>query len=83
MNFNPDSAKYAQEIIFSRKTKKLSHPLLVFNNGNVTQSIYQKLLGIIMDSNLTFENPLKMVTTKTNETIGPLCKLQNLLTRMI
>ena len=55
MNFNPDPTKQAQEVIFSRKTKKLSHPLLVFNNGNVTQSIYQKHLGIILDSKLTFD----------------------------
>ena len=41
MNFNPDPSKQAQEVIFSCKTKKLPHPPLVFNNANVTQSIYQ------------------------------------------
>ena len=35
MNFNPDPNKQAQEVIFSRKTKKLPHPSLVFNNVNV------------------------------------------------
>ena len=50
MNFNPDPTKQAQEVIFIRKTKKLPHPPLVFNNTNVTQSIYQKHLGIILDS---------------------------------
>ena len=60
MNFNPDPTKQAQEVIFSRKTKKLPHPPLVFNNVNVTQSIYQKHLGIILDSKLTFENHLNM-----------------------
>ena len=30
--FNQDTSKQAQEIIFSRKTKKISHPLLRFNN---------------------------------------------------
>ena len=47
MNFNPDLTKQAQEVIFSRKTKKLLHTPLVYNNANVTQSIYQKHLGII------------------------------------
>ena len=28
MNFNPDPSKQAQEIFFSRKTKKISHPSL-------------------------------------------------------
>ena len=31
MSFNPDPSKQAQEIIFSRKTKKICHPLLCFN----------------------------------------------------
>ena len=53
----------------------------MFNIVNVTQSLYQKHLGIILDSKLTFENYLKMVTTKINKTIGILRKLQNLLTR--
>ena len=46
------------------QTKKLLHPSLVFNNAEVTQSIYQKHLGTILDSKLTFESHLKMVTTK-------------------
>ena len=50
MNFNQDPVKQGQEFIFSRKTKKLPHPSLVFNNTNVTQSIYQKHLGIILDN---------------------------------
>ena len=64
IKFHPDLAKQAQEVIFSRKTKKLLHPSLVFNNAEVTQSIYQKHLGTILDSKLTFESHLKMVTTK-------------------
>ena len=83
MNFNPDPTKQAQEVIFIRKTKKLPHPPLVFNNTNVTQSIYQKHLGIILDSKLTFENHINMVTTKINKTIGLLRKLQNLLSRTV
>ena len=81
MNFNPDRTKQAQEVIFSRKTKKLPHPPLVFNNTNVTQSIYQKHLGIILDSKLTFENHINIVATKINKNIGLLSKLQNLLPR--
>ena len=53
----------------------------MFNNANVTQPIYQKHLGIILDSKLRFENHINMVTTKINKTIGLLRKLQNLLPR--
>ena len=77
MNFNPESTKQTQEVIFSRKTKKLPHSPLRLNNANVIQSIYQKQLGIILDSKLTFENHLKMMSTKTNKIIGILCEVQN------
>ena len=53
----------------------------MFNDTNVTQSIYQKHLGLILDFKLAFENHVNMVTTKINKTIGLLRKLQNLLPR--
>ena len=78
MNFNPDPPKQAKEVIFSSKTKNYFTLLYcLFNNANVTQSIYQKHLGIILDSKLTFKNDLKMGTTKINKTVGLLRKLQN------
>ena len=45
MSFNPDRSKQAQEVIFSRKLKKGSHPPLVFNNANVSCYKSQKHLG--------------------------------------
>ena len=80
MNFNPDPTKQAQEVIFSRKTIKLPQPSLAFSNAEVTQSIYQKHLGIILDSKLSFENYLTMGATKINKTIGLLRKLQKPIT---
>ena len=41
MNFNIDSSKQAQEVIFSSITKKLKQPPLIFNNNIVTHSITQ------------------------------------------
>ena len=32
MSFNPDVSKQAQEVIFSRKSHKLAHPPVIFNN---------------------------------------------------
>ena len=80
MSFNPDPSKQAQEVIFSRKLKRVTHPPLVFNNA-VSQRKSQKHLGIILDSKLTFEDHYKTVLSKTNRTIGLLRKLQNLLPR--
>ena len=78
MNFNPDTSKQAQEIIFSRKSKKISHPPLFSNNIQAAQSSSQKHLGIIFDEQLTFCEHLKILTSKINKTIALLRKSQNL-----
>ena len=40
MIFNPDLSKQAQEVIFSRKIKKLLHPTLLFNNIPLNNSLF-------------------------------------------
>ena len=69
MNFNPNTTKHAQDVIFSRKLKKV-HPPLLFNNASVTRTSSQNHLGII-----------KIVSRKIRKTIGLLRKLQNFLPR--
>ena len=81
MNFNPDPKKQAQEVIVSQKSKAISHPSLVFNDDNVRQATSQKHLGIILDTQLSFEKHLETVLCKINKTIGFICKLQKLLLR--
>ena len=49
MIFNPDLTKQAQEVIFSRKTKKLLHPCLSFND------ILSKNWAYCVDLNQSFE----------------------------
>ena len=49
MSFNPDPSKQAQEVIFSRKTKKEYYPPLAFNNNNVLETNSQKHLGVVLD----------------------------------
>ena len=39
MIFNPDLSKQAQEVVFSRKIKKLLHPTLLFNNTSYRSSL--------------------------------------------
>ena len=82
MSFNPDPKKQAREVIFSRKSKAILHPPLVFNNNkNVIQSTSQKYFGVILDTRLFFEKYLGAVLCKINKTIGLVRKLQNLLPR--
>ena len=42
--FNPDLSKQAQEVILSRKIKKLFHPTLLFNNIPLSSSLFQNIL---------------------------------------
>lgn len=51
MTFDPDPLKQAQEVIFSRKSNKPLHLLLVFNNLNVTQINCQKHLRMLLTFN--------------------------------
>ena len=76
MSFNPDPCKQAQEVIFSRKLKNVSHPPLVFNNANVSSCKSQKHLGVLLDSKLTFQEHCKTVLSIINGIIGLLRKLQ-------
>ena len=77
MSFKSNPSKQAQEMIFSRKTKKTSHPSLRFNNSIVSLTQYQKHLGIFLDAQL------KVITTRVNKTIGMLWKLQIALPRLV
>ena len=52
MSFNPDPSKQTQEIIFSRKKIKLSHPSVYFNNIPVSSTSMHKRLGTLLDDKL-------------------------------
>ena len=57
--FNPDPSKQAQEVVFSPKWKRPTHPYLVFNNNNVSQTFYQNQITTI--------NSNKATITKSSE----------------
>ena len=68
-------------VIFSRKSKRSTHPPLVFNNNNASQTYSQKHLGVILDFKLTFEEHLNNVLAKVNKAVSLLRKLRNILPR--
>ena len=80
MTLNPDRSKQAQEILFSRKLKKATHPLL-FQNNNFSQVNSEKHLTVVLDVKLTFEELLKNAFNQTNKAMGLLRKLSELLSR--
>ena len=66
ISFNPDPSKQAQEVFFSRKLQKSTHPTLSFNNNTVTQSVTsQKHLGMFLDTKLHFQGHLKVYSIRS------------------
>ena len=79
MNFNPDPNKQAQEIIFSRKKTASLHPAVYFDNKPVISTQIHKHLGMILDSNLSYEHHIRSILNKVNKMIGLLRKFQLIL----
>ena len=59
MSFNPEVTKQAQKVVFSRKSQKVTHPTVYFNNSPVTRISIQKRLGIHLDETLNFIYQIK------------------------
>ena len=81
MNFNPDPNKQAQEIIFSRKKTASLHPVVYFDNKPVKSTQIHKHLGMMLDSNLSYEHHIKSICNNVNKTIGLLRKFQFIVPR--
>ena len=56
MSFNLDRTKHAQEIIFSRKTRKSLYPNLYINDQIIGRSVSHKHLGLTLDEKLSLTN---------------------------
>ena len=81
MLFNPDPSKPAQEVIFSRKRKEESHPIISLNNIEVERTPYQKHLGLLLDEKLNFKQHVDNAVLKINKGISIIKKLRHSLPR--
>ena len=81
MIFHPDGSKKARGTIFGKKSKKKTHPPLVFNNSNIYHDKSQKHPGVTLDFKSTFNEHLYNALHEIIITIGLLCRLQNSLPR--
>ena len=80
MSFNPDLNKQAQEVIFSRKLNKPSHPKIVFNSAPVFCTDWQKHLAMYLDKALNFNLHIKeKMSNKAMKGIGVIQKLNKTL----
>ena len=65
MFFNPGRNKQAQEVIFSRKLRKVFQPNLSFNDQPIEISVAYKHLGLTLDGKLPFANCVNDKISKT------------------
>ena len=70
LEFNLDPTKQATEVLFSCKISKPYHPQLTFNGIVVAKVNEEKLLGIILNSGLSFEKYLNEKIMKAKKNLG-------------
>ena len=81
MTFNSDLSKQTQEVTFSTKTVKISHPSITFNTVPDPRTTCQKHLGLYLGEKLSFYDHINAKISKANEGIGIIKRLSNTLPR--
>ena len=81
MIFNPDLSKQAQELIFSKKTNKISHFTTTFNIVPVVCTSCQKHLGFYLDEKLNFNQHINVKNSKVNKGIGIIKRFSHIFPR--
>ena len=81
MIFNLNLSKQVQEVIFSRKTSKISQPTTTFNIVPVARTSCQKHLGLYLDERLNFSQHINIKISKANKRIGIIKRLSHILPR--
>ena len=70
MSFNPDPTKQAVQVLFSRKTRKIVHPEIFFNDTQVKTVNEHKHLGLTLDTKLTFASHIDDKLKKARKGLG-------------
>ena len=81
MYFNPDPAKQAVEVLFSKKKIPIDHPHIFFNDTPVVKVDEHKHSGVVLDSRLKFSSHIQSAINKARHGIGMLRFLSNYLSR--
>ena len=68
-------------MIFSRKSSRVDHPRVTFNNSSVAQTSCQKHLGLYLDEKLNFSHHIKEKISKACKGIAVIRKLHYVLPR--
>ena len=78
-DFHHNLSKQSQEVMFSRKIKKLLLLTLLFNNIPLTNSLFLKHFSLTLEIKSNFSEHIKGITKKISKTMSFLCKFQKLL----
>ena len=81
MSYNLDISKQVQEVIFSKKAVKASHPAVFFNNIPLAHCSIHKHLGMYLNEKLNFGHHITEKIAKANKGIGVIKKLHRALPR--
>ena len=79
MEFNPDPSKQANEVLFSCKKVRPTHPDLMFNITIVSKVSEHKHLGLILESDLSIDKHLNNKMIKATKNVGILKHLSTCL----
>ena len=69
-SFNPDTAKQAEQVMFSTKVFKVEHPAIYFCGSEVETVPHHKHNGLIIDETLNFAEHIKEAVIKAGRGIG-------------
>ena len=68
-------------MILSRKTNKPIHPIVLINNQNIAEVNQHKHLGLIFETNGSWHENIKLITTKARQRVHVMRKLKSRLDR--
>ena len=81
MSFNPYTNKQVVAVCFSNNCNNENCPPLHFNSTDVQVTDSQKYLGLVLDSNLNFNEQIGSRITKCNKIIGLMKKPPQIISR--
>ena len=81
MLLNLDPHKPAQDVLFARKKKVSSHPVISLNNIQVERASFQKHLGLFLDEKVTLKHHIDNALSKIDKAIAVIKKLRHPLLR--